>query len=130
MAERNTHFKDGQLLPFKLAAATEIEAGNMAAIDADGYAVMASDTASIVVAGVADETVDNTSGADGDKIIRVRRKKVFKFKNSSTSAVTQAQVGSNVYVEDSETVASATTNSIVAGVCMGIDTDGVWVEIR
>ncbi|PID40659.1 MAG: hypothetical protein CR984_02070 [Proteobacteria bacterium] len=131
MAERNTHFRDGELVPFKVAASTQIEAGKMVAVNTDGYAIEAADTASIIVVGVAGETVDNTPGANGDLNVIVRRKKHFKLKNSATAAVTQASVGSSVYVEDDETVAIASgpTNDIVAGVCMGVDTDGVWVSI-
>jgi hypothetical protein len=56
---------------------------------------------------------------------------MFKMKNSLTAAVTQASVGSNVYVDDDETVTivSGPTNAIVAGQCFGVDTDGVWVLI-
>lgn len=131
MAERNTQLKDGELVPLKVAASTTIEAGKMVAVNSAGYAVEASDAAGIIVMGIADETVDNSAGANGAKTVKVRRKKSFKLDNSGTAAVTQASVGSNVYVEDDETVAIASgpTNDIVAGVCMGVDTDGVWVAI-
>ena len=99
--------------------------------NATGYAVEASDTANLVVMGRAEETVDNSSGSDGDLTIDVRRKKAFKYKNSSGAAVTRASIGANVYVEDDETVAlvGGPTNDIVAGKCLGVETDGVWVEI-
>lgn len=131
MAERNTPHKDGQLVPLKMEESTKIEAGKMVSVNAAGYAVEASDTAATIVMGVADETVDNSSGADGDKSVNVVRKKAFKMKNSATAAVTQASVGSNVYVEDDETVALASgpTNDIVAGQCLGVEADGVWVYI-
>ena len=131
MAERNTAHKDGELVPLKVAASTTIEAGKMVSVNSSGYAIEAADTASTVVMGVADETVNNASGANGDKTVNVRRKRAFKMDNSSTAAVTQASVGSNVYVEDDETVALASgpTNDIVAGVCLGVETDGVWVHI-
>jgi hypothetical protein len=131
MTERKTQFKDGELLPLLVAASTTIEAGKLVAVNATGYAVEASDTAGLIVMGVADETVDNSNGANGAKTVTVRRKKAFRLANSGTSAVTQASVGSDVYVEDDETVALAggTTNTISAGQCVQVETEGVWVNI-
>ncbi len=76
----------------------------------------------LIVVGVADETVDNSSGANGAATVKLRRKRGFLFKNSATAAVTQASVGSNVYVEDDETVALAAgpDNDIVAGKCLEV----------
>ena len=102
----------------------------MGARNATGYLVPAADAASYVVMGRLDETVDNTDGSDGDLSALVRRKKAFKFKNSGSNAVTVAHIGTDIYVEDSETVSSSGgTNNIVAGKCLGIESDGVWVEI-
>ncbi len=131
MAERNTPYKDGELVSVKIAASTKIETGKMVAVNAAGYAIEAADTASIIVFGVAQETVDNSAGANGAASVLVRRGKAFKMKNSATAAVTQASVGSSVYVEDDETVAlaSGTTNDIAAGKCLGVESDGVWVLI-
>jgi hypothetical protein len=130
MAERKTEWKDGQLVPVAVAASTKIEAGKMVGINSAGYAVEAADTAGIKVLGVAEETVDNSSGSNGDLVVRIRTNKVFKFKNSATNAVDVADVGTLVFVEDDETVADVTgTNGLVAGRCIEVAADGVWVEI-
>ncbi|MGD8388948.1 MAG: hypothetical protein PVG49_17510 [Desulfobacteraceae bacterium] len=132
MSDRKTPYQDGIIIPLGVAASTEIEAGKMCARNADGYAVPASDTADLVVMGRSDEAVDNSSGGNGDKTVKVRRKKAFKFENSATHAVTVANIGEDVYVEDAETVSTdGGDNSIVAGKCLGVDSaDGqVWVEI-
>lgn len=130
MAERNTPHVDGELLSVDVAASTKVEAGNLAALDADGYLVPAADTVGLTVIGVADETQDNSDGADGDLSCKVRRKKAFLFENSATNAVTQALVGKNVYVEDSVTVCTdAATNDIVAGKCLSVSDEGVLVEV-
>jgi hypothetical protein len=130
MAERNTHTKQGSLIGLPVAASTKIEAGKMVAVNATGYLVEASDTASIIVVGVADETIDNSAGANGALTCLVKRAQLFKMKNG-TATVTQASVGSNVYVEDDESVeiASGPTNDIVAGKCLGVESDGVWIWI-
>jgi len=122
--------RDGESIELQVAASTTIYAGGMVAKNASGYAVPAADAANLVVMGRAEEYVDNSSGGNGDKTVIVRRKRAFKFKNSTTNAVTIAHLGGNVYVEDDETVASSGgTNNIVAGKCIGVDSDGVWVEI-
>ena len=101
----------------------------MIARNASGYAAPAADTASFVVMGRGEETKDNSNGANGDLTVLVRRKKAFKYKNSGTNAATVANIGADLYVEDSETVSTAGgTNSIVAGKCLGVESDGVWVE--
>jgi hypothetical protein len=130
MAERKTEWKDGQLVALKVAASTKIEAGKMVGVNSAGYAVEAADTAGIKVQGVAEETVDNSSGQNGDLVVRIRKNKVFKFKNSGTNAVDVADAGTLVFVEDDETVADAAgTNGVVAGLCIEVAADGVWVEI-
>ena len=129
-ADRNTPIKDGELLVLGMAAATKVFAGGMAAANASGYIRPAADAAGLTVVGMTEEQVDNSAGANGDLTVPVRRGKVFIFKNSATNAVTLAQLGKDIYVEDDETVASAGgTNSIVAGTCLGILTEGVLVKI-
>ena len=120
----------GQLVALKVAASTKIEAGKMVGVNSAGYAVEAADTAGIKVLGVADETADNSSGSNGDKRVLIRVGKLFKLKNSSTNAVDVADAGTLVFVEDDETVADAAgTNGVVAGRCVEVAADGVWVEI-
>lgn len=131
MADRKTPMKDGELIPLPVAASTIIEAGKMAAANATGYTVEAADAASYKVMGRAEETVDNSTGSDGDLSVLVRRKKAFKYNNSGSNPVTEAHIGTDIYVEDDETVSSSGgTNSIVAGKCLGVESDGVWVEIE
>ncbi|MDL2320765.1 hypothetical protein LJC47_00245 [Desulfosarcina sp. OttesenSCG-928-B08] len=128
MAERNTAYKDGELIPLPVADATLIEGGNMVAVNADGYAVPAADEASLVVMGIADDTADNGNGINGDTVVLVRRKKAFLLDNNG---ITQAGVGRSVCVSDAHTVTTAATatNDITAGICLGIEDDGAWIYI-
>ncbi len=130
MSERNTPYKDGTNIPLAVAASTKIEAGKIVAVNASGYAVEASDTASIVVMGIAQETADNSSGANGAISVDIKRGKAFKLKNGTT-AVTIASLGGNVVVQDDETVTTTAgaTNDITVGKCLGVESDGVWVYI-
>ncbi len=128
MAERKTPQRDGIEFALPVAASTKVEAGKIAALNAAGYLVPASDAASIKVIGVFAESVDNSSGGNGDAVALIARGKAFLLKNSATSPCVQADVGGNVYVADGETVAHDTTNDIPCGKCHGFE-GGVWVFI-
>ncbi len=132
MSDRNTARKNGTAIGLKLAAGTKIDAGNMVAVNAAGFAVPAASSADLVVMGISQETVDNTAGADGDAVVEISRKQVFCLSNvSGPRAVTQAHVGQEVYVVDAVTVDSAGGSvQIKAGICLGVEPDGVWVEIN
>lgn len=128
MSERNTPWRDGELVSYKLAA-TKVEAGNLVAL-ASGYATHAGDTVGHIVVGVADETVDNSAGSAGAKSVLVRKRKAFKLKNHGTNTLAQANVGGSAYVADSQTVqTSAATNDIVAGSILAVESDGVWIQV-
>ncbi|WP_321367598.1 head fiber protein [uncultured Desulfuromusa sp.] len=130
MSERNTFSKDGKLIGVLVSASTTIEAGKMVAFNASGYLVEASDASGVSIAGVADETVDNSTGSNGDLTCLVKRNQLFKMKNSTTNAVDIADQGNYVFVEDDETVADVVgTNGVIAGVCIEVASDGVWIEM-
>lgn len=80
-------------------------------------------TAGHIVVGVNPET-----GASGDTGF-VAQRGVYRFTNSTGSALTQANVGAKCYVEDSTTVASAGANNIIAGTVVDVDSNGVWVDV-
>jgi len=130
MTDRNTANKDTELLPVKLAAATTAEAGHLAAVNAAGFAVPASDAAGLTVVGVFEETVTN-SGANGDVTTTVRRQKAFLLGNDATNPVPQASLGKDVFVKTSTTVCvtAGATNDIVAGTFLGFEGTQCWVAI-
>ncbi len=113
-ADRNTTYREGVEIAVPVAASTKIYAGSLVMVDANGYAVPGADTANCKFIGVALQQVDNSSGGNGDKQVVVRRQGVFDFKGSS---LTQAMVGSPMYLVDDETFApaSVTTNDIPCG---------------
>lgn len=130
MADRNTASKDTERLPVKLAASAAAEMGHMAAANAAGFGVPASDAAGLTVVGVFDETVTN-SGANGAVTATARRGKAYLFGNDGTNPVTQADLGKNVFVKNSATVCvtAGATNDIVAGKFLGFEGTQCWVEI-
>lgn len=129
-ADRNTPMKAPErLIVLKAAASTTIYAGGLVSVNATGYAIPAADAASTRVMGRAERFIDNSAGADGDLdcVVRVA---VFKLENSAGAALTLADVGKDVMVEDDQTVALTSANSIVAGQLEEIDEDGgVWVAV-
>ena len=129
-ADRNTPMKDGQLVVVPVAANAVIYAGALVVADANGYAAPGSTATGLTYLGRAEEQVDNTGGANGDKTVEVRRGKAFKFKNDGADPVTQASLGGVCYIVDDDTVAATdgTGTRSAAGTVVGIDSDGVWVE--
>ncbi len=126
--DRNSPRTTGTIISAPVAAGAKIFAGALVAFNASGYLVPASDTAGLRVAGVADEAADNMDGQNGAASVKVSRG-AFKLGNSASKAVAQANVGGVVYVEDDETVAKESTKSVVAGVALELDGDGVWVDV-
>jgi len=125
--DRNTVYKEGAELAYKVAASTKIYAGSLVCLDASGYAVPGADTAGIVFVGVAQEYISNSSGADGDKVVRVRRKGAFELTGASL-AITD--IGTAVFVSDDQTVAKSTTNSVACGkIADFISATSVYVDI-
>jgi len=112
-----------------VAADTRLFAGALAAADANGRAVPAADAAGLRVLGRTEQAVDNTGGAAGALQVPVKRG-TFRYGNSATQPVTQADFGNLVFVEDDITVAKSTTHKVVAGRVAGVDSLGVWIDTR
>lgn len=122
--------RTGHQVELPVKTAIHIYKGGLIAVDATGYCLPAADAANHVVIGHAIEEADNSSGASGDLRLVVNRDPIA-LDNSATNAVTNAYTGKVVYVEDDHTVStSGGTNSVKAGICLGVDPDSgkVWVD--
>lgn len=125
--DRNTERRDGEIISVGVAATAKIFAGSIVCKNSSGYAVPGSDTAGLVTLGRAEEYVDNSAGADGDKAILVR-KGCFKF---GGSGFTVADIGKPLFVSDDQTVALSTANSVCAGIFDAFESaTDVWVDMR
>ncbi|BET67204.1 hypothetical protein ASA1KI_21220 [Opitutales bacterium ASA1] len=124
----NTPERPGVMLAVPAAADAVIFAGTLVALDSSGNAVPAADTAGLRVVGLAQASIDNTGGSAGDVVLDVKRG-VFKFANSATNAVDADDKGKLCVVEDDNTVAETSTNKIVAGRVVDVESDGVWVQV-
>jgi hypothetical protein len=123
----DTPERSGQVINLPLAAAAVIHAGTLVALDGDGNAIPAANTAGLRVIGRAEEDKDNSAGAAGARTINVKRG-VFRFANSATAAVDADDRGKWCYVEDDSTVAETATNKCKAGIVVDVDADGVWID--
>ena len=126
--DRNTGFKDVEIISLAVAAAVKCFAGGIAVLKA-GYCKPGVTEVGAVYVGRFEETVDNSSGANGDVSVQVRRGKLFHFKNSAGDAIAQADVGATCYIEDDETVSKTdgASSQSEAGQIYAVDNGGVWV---
>lgn len=129
-APRNTHKQSAEQLGVPVAAGVKIYAGSIVAANANGFAAPGSTATTLTYLGRANETVDNTNGANGAVAIKVDRKQAFKFTNLAADLITQADLFKTCYIVDDQTVAKTNGGATrsAAGKVVGIDADGVWVE--
>lgn len=129
--ERDTPRRSGDLVTRGVAAAKKLFAGALAALDANGYATPGATATTLKGLGRVRETVDNSAGANGDLTVDVE-KGIFRFANEGTDAVTAADIGSDCYIVDDQTVAKTdgAASRSVAGKVHDVDALGVWVDLR
>lgn len=129
--ERNTPYRTGEDFEFPVDAGKKIYAGTMVVVDtADNLAKPGVTATTGRCVGVAQETADNTAGADGAVSVKVRRG-CFRMANStSTDLIDIGDVGLDCYIVDDQTVAKTNGSSTrsVAGKVRDVDAAGVWVE--
>lgn len=129
-ADRNTPMREGVLYDYPVAADTVIYAGSLIVLDADGNAEPASTATGLVAVGRAEQHVDNGGGAATALTVRVRQG-VFRWANSADAdAITKAEIGSQCYIVDDQTVAKTSGDDTrsVAGTVVDVDAQGVWVK--
>ncbi len=113
--DRPTVYREGVEMDYPVAASTKIFAGALVCVNTNGYVAPAADQANMVFVGVALEFVDNSTGVDAGKLVRVRRTGVFEF---DAVSITPAMVGAPMYCVDDHTFDDAvgTTNTVKVGV--------------
>jgi len=93
-------YPEGQLLEEPAAAGETIYNGSLVT-RSGGYCKAGTPTAGEVFAGVADQDVDNASGSDGDKMVRLHKKGVHLF---AAAGLSQDDVGKLLWLSDDQTV--------------------------
>ena len=98
----------------------------MAAIGADGYAVAATASAGLRVAGCVQKYCDNRNGADGEQSVSVKRG-AFVWENDGT--IKETDILKLCYIKDEKTVTITADGSSVAGTILTVEDDGVTVDM-
>jgi len=129
-APRDTAMRDGDLFRIPVKANTRIWQGTLVVSDA-GFAAPGRTALNLRVIGRAEETVDNTGGANGAVSVLVRRG-VFKFDNDPADAIGQADLWADCFITDDQTVCrtNGSNTKSRAGRVVDIEPDGVWVDTR
>lgn len=123
----------GKRRAFPVAASALLYAGVMACLSTTGFLTKGATAVGLKCVGVTRGRIDNSSGIDGALTGEIDRGVFGPFANSTAAdQLTLADVGSDCYIVDDQTVAktSATSTRSVAGKVWNVSTDGVWIEFR
>lgn len=119
-----TFERPGLVVSYKLAASKVYKGSNLA-VNATGFAVPISHSGTgYKYLGVANETLDNSTGAAGDKSVNVTKSGTFVFKAASGYTPVQADIGKEVYAVTDWEVQVATaglTNLYKVGTIVGVE---------
>lgn len=129
--DRATPEKEGVTRDPGVAAATKIHAGSLVCLSATGKATPGAVSTTLTAIGRAEESVDNSAGADDDLTVHTK-KGTFRFANSAAGdEITAVEIGSDCYIVDDQTVAKTdgTGTRSIAGKVFEVDAQGVWVTI-
>jgi hypothetical protein len=130
-ADKKIEYTEGVEISIPVDDGDEIFAGALVCVNAAGYAVEGVDGTGLIFMGVAREYVDNTLGLDGAVSVIVRRRGLYKM--TLGTAISQANIGDNVFVVDDQTVdlTAYTTYDIFCGIIAGyIDSTHAWIDIE
>jgi hypothetical protein len=129
--DRKIAYREGVEMAAPVDGGSIIYAGALAAWNSIGFVVPGADTAGLLFAGVARQSVDNHDGNDGDLNVLLRRRGLWLL--PFATAITQANVGDNVFLADDEKVdvAANLTHLIFCGIIAEyVDTTHAWVDIE
>ena len=108
------------LARYEIASGSTVVSGKLAALNAEGKAVPAADTAGLIVIGAADR-IENGSVEIMDG--------VFSFANDTTHPLTRSDRGKVAFVKDAGTVTASSSNSVPAGIVVDVYEDEVYLDV-
>lgn len=115
-----------RILSIPVKGGAELTEATMAAINEDGYAVEATASAGLLIAGCVQKYCDNRNGADGEQTASVKRG-TFVWENDGT--IKDTDILKPCYIKDGRTVTITADGSSVAGIILEADDDGVTVDM-
>ncbi|HZZ04634.1 hypothetical protein [Paraburkholderia sp.] len=130
-ADRDTPNRAGLRFSYPAKGGVKFYVGAIAAVDsATGFMTKGAASTTLKSAGIVQEQIDNSAGADGAVNVPTKRG-IWRVANSAgADQLTLKDVGANAYIVDDQTVAKTdgTGTRSIAGVVRDIDPAGVWVE--
>ncbi|WP_175992316.1 hypothetical protein [Burkholderia vietnamiensis] len=130
-ADRDTQNRAGSRYSYPAKGGVLFFVGAIAAIDsATGFATKGAASTTLKGAGIVQEQVDNTAGADGALNVPLKRG-LWRVANSAgADQLTLKDIGANAYIVDDQTVAKTDGGATrsVAGIVRDVEPAGVWVE--
>lgn len=117
----------GITLNIPVAAGENMKEYTIAAINADGYAVVGKKAEGLVKAGMVTVAADNTGGAAGAATVRVKRG-TFVWNNDGT--IKNTDLLKTCYIAGADTVTITAEKASAAGTIIAVDQDGVTVEMK
>jgi predicted RecA/RadA family phage recombinase len=113
------HFVDQEIRRYPLAAGAEVFKGGFVGLDSSKYAraLAAGDKC----VGLAYEAADNSSGADGERCVRVYTQGDFLLPLAGAG---RADIGKAVYASDDATLTFTAAGNSLVGVCVDCPTAG------
>jgi hypothetical protein len=129
--KQNPQYRDGVDVGVPMAESQCVYGGAFTCVNAAGYALPGSDTAALIFQGVAIEQKDNSDGSNGDLTVVVKRRGLHKA--ILDTAISQANVGDNVFLVDDQTVdltANVSNHIFCGSIAEYIDTTHAWIDIE
>jgi len=129
-ADKKTQYTEGVEVPVPVDGGSKIFAGANVCFNAAGFLVPGEDATGLIYAGVSRSSIDNSLGQDGDESAVVRRRGLYLMEFAT--AITQANVGDNVFLVDDQLVdlAGNVTYDIFCGIiAQYVDTTHAFVDI-
>lgn len=128
-ADRNTPRRERHKRHIPIGAAVKLYAGAMVGINPAGFLVPVTAVATLKAISRNERQIDNLSGANG-AVLAETSTGTFRYDNSAAAdLITRADIGSDAYGVDDQTVAktSGTNTRSVVGKIYDVDDQGVWV---
>lgn len=116
----------GLIIELPVKGKSLVKEAELVAIGEDGYAITANKEVGLRVVGCALNLSDNSLGADGEKTVLVKR---GAFLIGSDGKIRKTDIFKDCYVVDGKTVTTTADGSSKVGKILGVEADGVVVEI-
>ncbi|MBO5524287.1 MAG: hypothetical protein J5986_11535 [Roseburia sp.] len=116
----------GLNISLPMAAGAKIREHCIIAMNEEGFAEEASLKEGLLIAGCSQRFKDNSEGENGEVAIPVRRGTFFWNNDGS---ITAKDILKDCYVSDAQTVTLTAEGSSRAGKILGVEVDGVIVEM-